>query len=194
MAEWTQIAEEMESYASQETKSKTLLESSQEYLTDKIAKVTALKDELAISHPSISEFIGNHINRSPGTFGTFGLAAGAAMAVKQATTLDSNKTVGTYLAEVYRAKADGKSMSDISTPPAIPGGGSSADPNDADATIVLPNRTAFPAVRTENQYAIGSLICVNGYVCVYAAGSVAETDGALLTNGWAKLTYIMEAP
>lgn len=177
MAEWSQIADDMEAYADQQTKSENSTTTNVADKTDTISKITDFKNEIAASYPAIASFVDNHLTKLPDKYGTFGLKSGLEALTKQADTITNNKIVGTYLAEVYRAKADGKGMSTVSNPPTIPG---DPDPNNADPTIILPNRTAFPAVRTgDNQFKIGSIICVQGQVCVYTGGTSNED-----VNGW----------
>lgn len=189
---WDQLATEMEKYASSVANSETIKTAASALTSDKISMVQGLVSELQGSYPDIANFVSNHITRTPGIFGTFGLSSSLSGITSQLTTLGNNRTVAKYLAEVYRAKANGADMSTISTPPAIPGGTSPTNANDADASIVLPNRTGFPAVRTTNQYAVGSLICVKGRLCVYVGGSDQDNPPSnnKVTNGWAEVDYI----
>ena len=195
MADWNSIAEDMESYATEEGKSKTLLEAAKDELDSKISMITDLKAELTTAFPAAVDIVSEHIKKPSSVFGTFGLAAGAVALTKQLETKVNNSTVSEYLAQVYRVKADGGDLSDLSAPPIIPGGTTAENSgNDADAEVVLSYRTALPAARTgPNNFKAGSLVNVKGWIYVYGGG-VEVLDSANLQlygddGGWLRLVY-----
>lgn len=193
MVEWADLATEMESYVSQTAKSTTAFTNASSYISDKVSMLTSFKDEISGSFPDISSLVNYHITKFPGPLGNFGLNEGLASVQKQLTVLGNNKDIAKSLAEVYRAKANGTSLSNVSTVPTVPT--TDLDHPDNKPDFVFHNRSTFIRSRGEGEtpYPIGGVICVKGQLYVYVEGTDAAV-GKELTNGWAQIEYLITGP
>lgn len=198
MVSWSDVAGDMENYSLQTGKSITSLDNKKDELNDTISKLNSFKSEVELTHPDIAKVVDFHINKFPGEYGTIGLVGARDAISDQLDTMDINKEVASSLSEIYRAQADGTDLSDISTPPDVPD--TDLDDPENKPDFVFPSRQTFIRSRIppdEPEYTPGSMICVEGFIYVYVVGTeagIAEgTDELDLTNGWAKVKYVLKS-